>query len=154
MGEQQYVKFPQEVIDEYTALGIDVVAMFSAGHLGNRMGVEITEASAGRVVGTMPVEGNTQPYGLLHGGASAVLAETLGSVGAMLHGGSSKIAVGVDLNCTHHRGARSGLVTGVATPVHRGRSTATYEVVITDEAGKRVCTARLTCMLRDAPAAG
>jgi 1,4-dihydroxy-2-naphthoyl-CoA hydrolase len=154
MGEQQHVKFPQEVIDEYTALGIDVVAMFSAGHLGNRMGVEITEASAGRVVGTMPVEGNTQPYGLLHGGASAVLAETLGSVGAMLHGGSSKIAVGVDLNCTHHRGARSGLVTGVATPVHRGRSTATYEVVITDEAGKRVCTARLTCMLRDAPAAG
>ncbi|MEW2116717.1 hotdog fold thioesterase [Streptomyces sp. NPDC005474] len=154
MGEQQYVKFPQEVIDEYTALGIDVVAMFSAGHLGNRMGVQITEASADRVVGTMPVEGNTQPYGLLHGGASAVLAETLGSVGAMLHGGSSKIAVGVDLNCTHHRGARSGLVTGVATPVHRGRSMTTYEVVITDEAGKRVCTARLTCLLRDAPAAG
>ncbi len=85
------------------------------------MGVQIVEASADRVVGTMPVEGNTQPYGLLHGGASAVLAETLGSVGAMLHGGSSKIAVGVDLNCTHHRGARSGLVTGVATPVHRGR---------------------------------
>ncbi|MEU6225889.1 hotdog fold thioesterase [Streptomyces sp. NPDC047042] len=154
MGEQQHVRFPQEVIDEYTALGIDVVAMFSAGHLGNRMGVQIVEASADRVVGTMPVEGNTQPYGLLHGGASAVLAETLGSVGAMLHGGSSKIAVGVDLNCTHHRGARSGLVTGVATPLHRGRSTATYEVVITDEAGKRVCTARLTCLLRDASAAG
>lgn len=154
MGQQQHVKFPQEVIDEYTALGVDVVAMFSAGHLGNRMGVQIVEASADRVVATMPVEGNTQPYGLLHGGASAVLAETLGSVGAMLHGGSTKIAVGVDLNCTHHRGARSGLVTGVATPVHRGRSTATYEVVITDEAGKRVCTARLTCLLRDAPAAG
>lgn len=154
MGEEQHVKFPQEVIDEYTALGIDVVAMFSAGHLGNRMGVQITEASADRVVGTMPVEGNTQPYGLLHGGASAVLAETLASVGAMLHGGSSKIAVGVDLNCTHHRGAHSGLVTGVATPAHRGRSTTTYEVVITDEAGKRVCTARLTCLLRDAPAAG
>jgi 1,4-dihydroxy-2-naphthoyl-CoA hydrolase len=97
----------------------------------------------------MPVEGNTQPYGLLHGGASAVLAETLGSVGSMLHGGSTKIAVGVDLNCTHHRGARSGLVTGVATPLHRGRSTATYEIVITDEQDKRVCTARLTCLLRD-----
>ncbi|WP_371659204.1 PaaI family thioesterase [Streptomyces sp. NBC_00280] len=149
MGEQQHVKFPQEVIDEYSALGIDVVAMFSAGHLGNRMGVQIVEASADRVVGTMPVEGNTQPYGLLHGGASAVLAETLGSVGAMLHGGSTKIAVGVDLNCTHHRGARSGLVTGVATPVHRGRSTATYEVVISDEEGRRVCSARLTCLLRD-----
>ncbi|MFF4790982.1 PaaI family thioesterase [Streptomyces sp. NPDC001276] len=150
MGEQQNVKFPQEVLDEYAALGIDLPALFSAGHLGTRMGVQILEASAERVVGTMPVEGNTQPYGLLHGGASAVLAETLGSVGAMLHGGSSRIAVGVDLNCTHHRGARSGLVTGVATPVHRGRSTATYEVVISDEEGRRVCSARLTCLLRDA----
>jgi 1,4-dihydroxy-2-naphthoyl-CoA hydrolase len=149
MGEKQYVKFPQEVIDEYAALGVDLPALFSAGHLGTRMGVEILEASADRVVGTMPVEGNTQPYGLLHGGASAVLAETLGSVGSMLHGGSSKIAVGVDLNCTHHRGARSGLVTGVATPVHRGRSTATYEIVISDEDGRRVCSARLTCLLRD-----
>ena len=149
MGEQHHAKFPQEVIDEYAALGVDLVAMFSAGHLGARMGVEVVEASADRVVGTMLVEGNTQPYGLLHGGASAVLAETLGSVGAMLHGGSSKIAVGVDLNCTHHRGARSGLVTGVATPLHRGRSTATYEIVISDEDGKRVCSARLTCMLRD-----
>ncbi|MET9356344.1 hotdog fold thioesterase [Streptomyces sp. NPDC006617] len=149
MGEQQQVQFPQEVIDEYAALGVDLPALFSAGHLGTRMGVQIVEASTDRVVGTMPVEGNTQPYGLLHGGASAVLAETLGSVGSMLHGGASKIAVGVDLNCTHHRGARSGLVTGVATPVHRGRSTATYEVVISDEQDRRVCTARLTCLLRD-----
>ncbi|MGV9506756.1 hotdog fold thioesterase [Streptomyces tendae] len=149
MGEQQQVQFPQEVIDEYAALGVDLPALFSAGHLGTRMGVQIVEASADRVVGTMPVEGNTQPYGLLHGGASAVLAETLGSVGSMLHGGASKIAVGVDLNCTHHRGVRSGLVTGVATPVHRGRSTATYEVVISDEQARRVCTARLTCLLRD-----
>jgi len=151
MGEQTTPKFSPEVIEEYAALGVDLPALFSAGHLGNRMGVQILEAGADRVVGTMPVEGNTQPYGLLHGGASAVLAETLGSVGSMLHGGSTKIAVGVDLNCTHHRAARSGLVTGVATPVHRGRSTATYEIVITDEQDKRVCTARLTCLLRDAP---
>ncbi|MCC5478123.1 hotdog fold thioesterase [Streptomyces sp. NPDC059680] len=149
MGEQQQVKFPQEVIDEYAALGVDLPALFSAGHLGTRMGVQILEASAEKVVGTMPVEGNTQPYGLLHGGASAVLAETLGSIGSMLHGGSSKIAVGVDLNCTHHRAVRSGLVTGVATPMHRGRSTATYEIVISDEQGRRVCSARLTCLLRD-----
>ncbi|MFG2312211.1 PaaI family thioesterase [Streptomyces sp. NPDC048566] len=149
MGEEHTPTFPQEVIDEYAALGVDLPALFSAGHLGNRMGVRIVEASADRVVGTMPVEGNTQPYGLLHGGASAVLAETLGSVGSMLHGGSTKIAVGVDLNCTHHRAARSGLVTGVAIPVHRGRSTATYEIVISDEADRRVCTARLTCLLRD-----
>ncbi|MFD5076698.1 PaaI family thioesterase [Streptomyces sp. NPDC058371] len=149
MGEQHTVKFPQEVIDEYATLGVDLSALFSAGYLGTRMGLQIIEASAERVVATMPVEGNTQPYGLLHGGASAVLAETIGSVGAMLHGGSSKIAVGVDLNCTHHRGVRSGLVTGIATPVHRGRSTATYEIVISDENDKRVCTARLTCLLRD-----
>ena len=151
MGEHQHVTFPQEVIDEYAALGVDIAALFSAGHLGTRMGVQIVEASADRVVGTMPVEGNTQPYGLLHGGASAVLAETLGSVGSMLHAGSSKLAVGVDLNCTHHRSARSGLVTGVATPLHRGRTTATYEIAITDEQGRRVCSARLTCVLRDIP---
>ncbi|OSZ58444.1 thioesterase [Streptomyces pharetrae CZA14] len=149
MGEQHTVKFPQEVIDEYASLGVDLPALFSAGHLGTRMGVQILEASPDRVVGTMPVEGNTQPYGLLHGGASAVLAETLGSVGSMLHGGVSKIAVGVDLNCTHHRGVRSGLVTGVATPLHRGRSTATYEIAISDEEGRRVCSARLTCVLRE-----
>ncbi|MFB7055557.1 PaaI family thioesterase [Streptomyces vinaceus] len=153
MGEQHTVKFPQEVLDEYAALGIDLPSLFSAGHLGERMDIRILEASAERVVATMPVEGNTQPYGLLHGGASAVLAETLGSVGAMMHGGIKKIAVGVDLNCTHHRGVRSGLVTGVASPVHRGRSTATYEIVISDEQDRRVCTARLTCLLRDADAA-
>ncbi|MFE3582636.1 PaaI family thioesterase [Streptomyces vinaceus] len=153
MGEQHAVKFPQEVLDEYAALGIDLPSLFSAGHLGERMDIRILEASAERVVATMPVEGNTQPYGLLHGGASAVLAETLGSVGAMMHGGIKKIAVGVDLNCTHHRGVRSGLVTGVASPVHRGRSTATYEIVISDEQDRRVCTARLTCLLRDADAA-
>ncbi|MET9481278.1 hotdog fold thioesterase [Streptomyces sp. NPDC006638] len=156
MGEQpptqSPVQFPQEIIDEYAALGVDLAAVFSAGHLGTRMGVEIVEASPERVVGTMPVEGNTQPYGLLHGGASAVLAETLGSIGSMLHGGSRKIAVGVDLNCTHHRGVREGRVTGVATPVHRGRTTATYEIVITDDQDRRVCSARLTCLLRDAPA--
>lgn len=151
MGEQSTTSlFSPEVIEQYAGLGVDLVALFSAGDLGSRMGVEIVEATAERVVATMPVEGNTQPYGLLHGGASAVLAETIGSIGAMLHGGPGKIAVGVDLNCTHHRGLRSGKVTGVATPVHRGRSSATYEIVISDEQDRRVCSARLTCMLRPA----
>jgi 1,4-dihydroxy-2-naphthoyl-CoA hydrolase len=150
MGEQHSTTFPPEIIDQYAALGLDISAVFSAGHLGRRMGLRILEASPERVVGSLPVEGNTQPYGLLHGGASAVLAETLGSVGAMLHGGPHRVAVGVDLNCTHHRGVRSGLVTGVASPLHRGRSLATYETAITDEQGRRVCTARLTCLLRDA----
>jgi uncharacterized protein (TIGR00369 family) len=120
------------------------------GALDERMGVVVTEASPERVVGTMPVEGNTQPYGLLHGGASCVLAETLGSIGAALHGMtvSRPLTLGLDINATHHRAARAGVVTGVATPVHRGGSVATYEIVITDEVGDRVCTARLTCLLR------
>ncbi|MFC5723052.1 PaaI family thioesterase [Streptomyces gamaensis] len=150
MGERMRTVFPQEVLDQWTASGLDMTRLFSAGHLGQRMGLTVTEAAPERVVGTMPVEGNTQPYGLLHGGASAVLAETLGSVGAMLHAGPQGIAVGVDLNCTHHRGIRSGLVTGVATPVHRGRTSATYEIAVTDEHGRRVCSARLTCVIRPA----
>jgi uncharacterized protein (TIGR00369 family) len=117
------------------------------GRLNDRMGIKIVEMSADRVVGTMPVEGNTQPYGLLHGGASVVLAETLGSVGSGVHAYPDRFSVGVDINATHHRAARSGTVTGVATAVHLGRSTASYEVVITDEDGRRVCTSRITCSL-------
>ncbi|MEV4460589.1 hotdog fold thioesterase [Microbispora sp. NPDC049633] len=119
-------------------------------HLHRRMGIEILEASAERVVGRMPVGGNTQPYGLLHGGASCVLAETLGSTGAALHAGAGRIAVGIEINATHHRSATSGHVTAVATRVHGGRTLATYAIEITDDEGGAVCTARLTCMLRDA----
>lgn len=117
------------------------------GGLNEKMGVELTEVSAQRVVGTMPVAGNTQPFGLLHGGASVALAETLGSVGSAMHGHPDKVAVGVDINATHHRSATRGIVTGVATPIHLGRRTTSYEVVITDEAGLRVCTCRITCVL-------
>ncbi|GAA4184441.1 hypothetical protein GCM10022252_13350 [Streptosporangium oxazolinicum] len=118
--------------------------------LVERMGIVITEATPERVVGTMPVEGNIQPYGLLHGGASCVLAETLGSTGAAIHAGPGRIAVGIEINATHHRSATSGLVTGVATRIHGGRTLATYDIEIVDERGRRVCTSRLTCMLRDA----
>ncbi|WP_438943126.1 PaaI family thioesterase [Nonomuraea aridisoli] len=117
--------------------------------LADRMGIEFLEAGPERVVGRMPVEGNTQPYGLLHGGASAVLAETLGSVGAAIHAGPERIAVGIEINATHHRSATSGHVTGVATRVHGGRTLATYAIEITDDQGRLVCTSRLTCMLRD-----
>ncbi len=117
------------------------------GALNEKMGIELLEASPERVVGTMPVEGNTQPHGLLHGGASVVLAELLGSVGSSIHAAPDRLAVGVDINATHHRSATSGTVTGVATPVHLGRSMATYDVVISDESGRRVCTSRITCAL-------
>ncbi len=121
------------------------------GRLNDKMGVQLVEVSAERVVATMPVEGNTQPFGLLHGGASVVLAETLGSIGSAIHAYPQKIAVGVDINATHHRAATSGVVTGVATAIHLGRSSTSYDIVITDERGKRVCTSRITCALLDAP---
>jgi uncharacterized protein (TIGR00369 family) len=122
----------------------------TAAALVQRMGITLVEASPERAVGTMPVEGNTQPFGLLHGGASCVLAETLGTVAATLHAQETMggFALGVDISATHHRSARSGLVTGVATALHRGGSVATYEIVISDESSARLCTARLTCMLR------
>jgi uncharacterized protein (TIGR00369 family) len=119
--------------------------------LNARMGIEVIEASAERLVATMPVEGNTQPYGLLHGGASVVLAESLGSIGSALHAGPDKVVVGVDINATHHRAARAGLVTGVATPLSVGRTLSVWEIVISDEEGKRVCTSRITCLVRERP---
>src|SRR5690242_6297144 len=120
------------------------------GALNEKMGIELVEISPERIVATMPVEGNTQPYGLLHGGASVALAETLGSVGSALHAAPDRLSVGVDINATHHRAVTSGVVTGTATAIHLGRSTAAYEVVITDEDGKRVCTSRITCALMPA----
>ena len=121
----------------------------SKNTLADRMGIAIVEASADRVVGTMPVAGNVQPYGLLHGGASCVLAETLGSLAAALHAGPDRMTVGVEINATHHRAATSGHVTGVTTRLYGGRTIATYEIVISDDAGRRVCTSRLTCLLID-----
>ncbi|WP_211771716.1 hotdog fold thioesterase [Kutzneria sp. CA-103260] len=119
-----------------------------------KMGIEVVDWNRDRLVGTMPVAGNRQPYGLLHGGASAVLAETLGSIAAAMHAADQgRIAMGVELNCTHHRGAVDGVVTGVATPLHVGRTMSSFEIVITDEAGKRVCTSRLTCAIREATGA-
>ncbi|WP_052022441.1 PaaI family thioesterase [Actinotalea ferrariae] len=114
-----------------------------------RMGIQVLEAGPARVVGTMPVSGNTQPYGLLHGGASVVLAETLGSYGAMLHAGPGRRAVGVEVGASHHRAATAGVVTGTATALHLGGTTAVYEIVVEDSRSRRVCTARLTCLLMD-----
>lgn len=133
--------FEQDVIERFRSMGRDT--------LTERMGIELVEASAKRVVGTMPVAGNTQPYGLLHGGASCVLAETIGSLAAAIHAGPDRATIGIEINATHHRGARDGKVTGVATMLHGGRTLATYEVIITDEDGRRVCTCRLTCLFRD-----
>lgn len=123
------------------------IADLVRGTLIERMGIEVLEIGAQRAVGTMPVAGNTQPAGLLHGGASVVLAETLGSLAAQVHAGEGRSVVGIEVSATHHSAARSGLVTGVATPLHLGRTTASYEIVVTDDRDRRICTARLTCLV-------
>ena len=122
--------------------------------LAPRMGIEIVDNDPNRLVATMPVTGNRQPYGLLHGGASAVLAETLGSYSAGLLAGPDHIAVGVELSCSHNRMATQGVVTAVCTPIHVGRTLSSFEIVITDDQGRRTCTARLTCAIRPAHHAG
>lgn len=121
----------------------------AVGTLLERTGIELATVDADAAAGSMPVAGNTQPAGLLHGGATAALAETLGSVAAQVHAGPERAAVGTELNITHHRGVRSGRVHGTATAVHRGRSTASYEIVVVDDDGRRVATARLTCLVLD-----
>lgn len=120
--------------------------------LDDKLGVEITELTAERVTGSMPVEGNQQPFGLLHGGASGVLVETLASMGAMAHGYPDRVGVGVDLNVTHIEPVRAGRVTGTATAIRLGRSTATYRVDIVDDAGRLTATGRLTCRMIPATA--
>ena len=120
------------------------------GELDVKMGVVIVEQSAERVVATMPVEGNRQSFGLLHGGASIAFAEALGSWAAVIHAGPGKSAVGLDINATHHRSARSGLVTGVATAISLGRRITSHEIVITDDEGRKLCTARITNLIVEA----
>jgi 1,4-dihydroxy-2-naphthoyl-CoA hydrolase len=119
------------------------------GTLAGRMGIKIVSASGTEVVATMPVAGNIQPFGLLHGGASCVLAETVGSLAAAVHAGPGRMVVGIEINATHHRGARDGEVTAVATLAHGGGTLASYDIVITGQDGRRVCTSRLTCLIRD-----
>jgi 1,4-dihydroxy-2-naphthoyl-CoA hydrolase len=115
--------------------------------LDTKMGFELLALTPERVVGRMPVAGNTQPYGLWHGGASCVLAETLASLGSFMYAQPERISVGVDINATHHRSVTAGWVTGTATALRLGRTVVSYEIVITNDAGERVCTARVTCQL-------
>ncbi|MFM7492164.1 MAG: PaaI family thioesterase [Actinomycetota bacterium] len=117
------------------------------GALDKKMGIEIIEASPERLVGTMPVEGNTQPFGLLHGGANVVLAESLGSAGTHLHAGKTQRIVGIEISASHHKSATSGIVTAVATAVTLGKTLCTYDVEITNDIGERTCSARITCLI-------
>jgi 1,4-dihydroxy-2-naphthoyl-CoA hydrolase len=132
--------------------GLAWVSERGMGALAEKMGMRFTEFTIDRCVATMPVEGNTQPVGLMHGGAYVVLGESLGSMAANLHAGPHRLAVGVDINATHTRSATSGVVTGVCTPVHLGRSVTVHEIAVTDEQGRRCSTIRITNMIKDLPA--
>jgi 1,4-dihydroxy-2-naphthoyl-CoA hydrolase len=145
---------PGPFTDELVTAGIpeqlhDWLGEFGIGALVVKMGIHFLEMSPERTVATMPVEGNTQVAGILHGGAHVVLAETLGSFAAGMHAGAGRHALGIEVSATHHRAIADGTVTGTCTAIHLGRTLATHEIVITDEMGRRLSTARITNMLRD-----
>ena len=127
-----------------------LLALRGLGALAEKMGIELLELSAERAVATMPVEGNTQPLGLMHGGAYVVLAESLGSFAANVAAGEGRYAVGIEINASHSRSATEGIVTGVCTAISIGRTLATHEIAISDEKGRRLSTVRITNLLRDA----
>ncbi|MEL4318478.1 hotdog fold thioesterase [Leifsonia sp. YIM 134122] len=128
---------------------IDWVQTRGMGALAEKMGIEFTEFRVERSVARMPVEGNTQPAMLLHGGAYVVLGESLGSMAANLFAGEGKLAVGIEINATHTRSATSGWVTGVCTPIHLGRTLTTHEIAISDDQGRRCSTIRITNLIKD-----
>jgi uncharacterized protein (TIGR00369 family) len=142
MSENQIAKTEQ---------ALEVMKLRGIGALAEKMGIELKEVSAERTVATMPVEGNTQPLGILHGGAHVVLAESLGSIAANVHAHPWGYAVGIELNASHHASASAGIVTGTCTAVKLGKSLTTHEVKMTDEKGNLLSTVRITNFLRAKP---
>lgn len=119
------------------------------GELTRKLGIELLEISATKSVARMPVEGNRQVVGILHGGAHVVLGETLGSMSAAVHAGPGRYVVGIDINATHTKSVSSGWVTGTCTAISLGRTICVHEVVMTNDAGQRLSTVRITNLLRD-----
>ena len=134
---------------QQTTDALEWVQQRGAGSLAEKMGIEFVEFTIERAVARMPVEGNTQPAMLLHGGAYVVLGESLGSMAANLHAGPGRLAVGIEINATHTRSATSGFVTGVCTPVHLGRTLTTHEIAVTDDQGRRCSTIRITNLIKE-----
>lgn len=132
----------------------DWVAGLTLGPLCDRMGVEVIDWDPDRLVATMPVEGNQQPYGILHGGAYCVLAEALGSTAAAISVGPERVVVGIELNASYHRAARRGTVTAVCHNIHLGGTLTSHEIEMTDDSGSLLCTVRLRCLVRARPPAG
>ena len=131
-----------------SAHALEIMQRRGLGDLADRMGIVLKELSAEKAVATMPVSGNTQPLGVLHGGAHAVLGESLGSFAANVHAHPWGYAVGIEINATHHSSATEGVVTGTCTAVKLGRSLTSHEIKVTDEAGILLSTIRITNFLR------
>ena len=139
------MKFPDDLDPELVARLVES----RGGSLTQKMGIEFTELSAELSVARMPVEGNTQVVGLLHGGAHVVLGESLGSISSAIHAGPGRVAVGIEINATHSRSITSGWVTGTCTALSLGRTLATHEIVMRDDEGRRLSTVRMTNFLKD-----
>jgi len=137
--------FPQDLDPEL----VERLVTSGGGALAVKMGIEFVELSADHSVATMPVAGNTQVIGLLHGGAHVVLAESLGSVSSAIHAGPGRYAVGIEINASHSRSVTEGTVTATCTALSLGRTLATHEIVMRDESGRRLSTVRMTNMLLD-----
>jgi 1,4-dihydroxy-2-naphthoyl-CoA hydrolase len=137
----KYIRPPVIDLDEYRG--------FSAGPLWDKMDIQIHELSPEYSVATMPVEGNTQSVGILHGGAYVVIAEGLGSIAANIYAGEGRVAVGIEVNATHTGSVREGFVTATCRAIHLGRTLTTHEIVCTDESGRRLSTVRLTNFIKE-----
>jgi uncharacterized protein (TIGR00369 family) len=135
--------------DDIDPVTREIILRTRGGELCVKMGIEFIELSAEYSVARMPVEGNTQVIGLLHGGAHVVMGESLGSVSSAIHAGAGRYAVGIEINATHSRSATSGWVTGTCRAISLGRSLASHEIIMTDEEGRRLSTVRMTNFLKD-----
>jgi uncharacterized protein (TIGR00369 family) len=138
-------KLPPDLDPSLVARIVDT----QGGDLAIKMGIELLEISAGYSVARMPVQGNTQVVGILHGGAHVVLGESLGSISSAIHAGPDKYVVGIEINATHSRSISEGWVTGTCTALVLGRTLCTHEIVMTDDQGRRLSTVRMTNMIRD-----
>ncbi len=131
----------------------DWITSLTLGPLCDHMGIQITDWNPDRLVASMPVDGNQQPYGIVHGGAYCVLAEALGSTSAAVSVGPKRVVVGIELNASYHRAARRGIITAACRNIHLGGTLTSHEIEITDDGGTLLCTVRLRCLVRDRPPA-
>lgn len=139
-------KFPNHLAPELTKILVDS----GGGELSRKLGIEFLELSAEHSVARMPVEGNRQVVGLLHGGAHLVLGESLGSISSAIHAGPDRVAVGIEISASHSRAITSGYVVATCDAISLGRTLATHEIIVRDEDGRRLSTVRMTNLLKDA----